>query len=88
MLVILLAPGGRMITIAIDAKAPVAALLYVAASTVFGSRRVRFFSANFSAEILNDLGRYVETGAIRPVVDNVYLRRPALRSQQSKCLLP
>jgi NADPH:quinone reductase-like Zn-dependent oxidoreductase len=68
----LLAPKGRMITIAIDPKAPVAALLYLAADAVFGGRRVRFFSAKVSAEILNDLTSYVETGAIRPVVDTVY----------------
>lgn len=67
-----LATGGRMITVAIDAKAPVPALLYLAASTVFGGRRVRFFSADFSAGILSDLTTYVEAGAIRPVIDTVY----------------
>ena len=68
----LLAPGGCMIAVAIDGKAPVSALLYVAASIVFGKRRVRFFSAVFSPRILSDLATYVEAGAIRPIIDTVY----------------
>ena len=61
-----------MIAVAIDGKAPVSALLYVAASIVFGKRRVRFFSAVFSPRILSDLATYVEAGAIRPIIDTVY----------------
>jgi len=67
-----LVPGGRMIAVAIDAKAPVSAILYIAASTVFGGQRVRFFSAVFSSSILSDLATYVEAGAIRPIIDTVY----------------
>jgi len=69
----LLAPGGRMVTVAIDSHAPVSALLYIAASTVFGSRRVRFFGAKASARILNDLSLLVEKCALRPVVNQVHL---------------
>ena len=68
----LLTPKGRMITIAIDSKAPISALMFIAASTVFGGQRVRFFGAKFSAEILNDLTSSVEAGALRPVVDTIY----------------
>jgi len=39
---------------------------------VFGRRRVRFFRAEFSARILNNLTRFVEAGEIRPVIDTVY----------------
>jgi NADPH:quinone reductase-like Zn-dependent oxidoreductase len=35
-------------------------------------KRVRFFGAKFSAEILNDLTSSVEAGALRPVVDTIY----------------
>jgi len=68
----LLASKGRMITIAIDSKAPISALMFIAVSTIFGGKRVRFFGAKFSAEILNDLTSSVEAGALRPVVDTIY----------------
>ncbi|MFB4274189.1 NAD(P)-dependent alcohol dehydrogenase [Nonomuraea sp. MTCD27] len=68
----LLTPGGRMVAIAFDLKRAAASLSYVAASAVFGRRRVRFFSGNPTHRLLADLARYVETGAIRPVVDTVF----------------
>ncbi|MFC4014966.1 NAD(P)-dependent alcohol dehydrogenase [Nonomuraea purpurea] len=68
----LLRPGGRMVTIAFDLDRVVASLSYVAASAVFGSRRVRLFSGNPTHRLIADLTRYVESGAIRPVVDTVF----------------
>ncbi|MEU7990146.1 NAD(P)-dependent alcohol dehydrogenase [Streptosporangium canum] len=68
----LLPPSGRMVAIAFDINRVAASLLYVAASTVYGRRRVRFFSGRPTHRLLADLTRYVETGAIRPVVDTVF----------------
>lgn len=68
----LLAPKGRMVTIAIDPKRPVSALLYIFGSAVFGTRRVRFFSAQPKSKVLAELTNYVEKGAIRPIIDTVY----------------
>jgi NADPH:quinone reductase-like Zn-dependent oxidoreductase len=65
----LLAPGGRMVGIAFRSAADVG---YLLASTVFGSRRVRFFSGRPEADLFADLAALVESGAVRPVVDAVY----------------
>ncbi len=65
-----LAPGGRMVTIALDP--PLRALGTVLASTIFGSRRIRFFSGNPRRALLTDLAGYVRRGALRPVIDSVY----------------
>ncbi len=65
----LLAPGGRMVGISFASAASVG---YVLASTVFGSRRVRFFSGNPTHQLFAEMARYVESGAIRPVVDTVH----------------
>ncbi|MFJ2216953.1 NAD(P)-dependent alcohol dehydrogenase [Streptomyces sp. NPDC101062] len=68
----LLAPGGRMVSISFDADHPLASLSYILATTVFGSRRVRFFSGNPRHELFAELTRQVESGAVRPVVDTVF----------------
>ncbi|MEV8633157.1 NAD(P)-dependent alcohol dehydrogenase [Streptosporangium sp. NPDC051023] len=68
----LLRPGGRMVAIAFDLRHAAASLSYIAASAVFGSRRVRFFSGNPTHRLFADLTRYVDSGAIRPVVDTVF----------------
>ncbi|WP_405693097.1 NAD(P)-dependent alcohol dehydrogenase [Streptomyces sp. NBC_01185] len=68
----LLAPGGRMVSIAFDIDHITASLGYLLASTVHGRGRVRFFSGNPQHDLLAELTRYVETGAIRPVVDTVH----------------
>ncbi|WP_329231398.1 NAD(P)-dependent alcohol dehydrogenase [Streptomyces sp. NBC_01460] len=68
----LLAPGGRMVSIAFDIDHIAASLGYLLASTVHGRGRVRFFSGNPQHDLLAELTRYVETGAIRPVVDTVH----------------
>ena len=65
-----LAPGGRMVTIALDP--PLHALGTVLASTIRGSRRIRFFSGDPKRALLMDLARYVEDGALRAVIDSVY----------------
>jgi NADPH:quinone reductase-like Zn-dependent oxidoreductase len=65
----LLAPGGRMVGIAFRSAADVG---YILASTVFGSRRVRFFSGNPGSDLFADLTALVESGAVRPVVDAVH----------------
>ncbi|MFG6199874.1 NAD(P)-dependent alcohol dehydrogenase [Nonomuraea sp. JJY05] len=67
-----LTPSGRMVAIAFDIDRAAASLSYVAASAVHGRRRVRFFSGRPTHRLLADLTRYVETGAIRPVVDTVF----------------
>ncbi|MFB9630731.1 NAD(P)-dependent alcohol dehydrogenase [Nonomuraea helvata] len=68
----LLTPSGRMVAIAFDVNRIAASLSYIAASTLYGRRRVRFFSGRPTHRLLADLTRYVQTGAIRPVVDTVF----------------
>ncbi len=68
----LLTPGGRMIAICPDPKRPLSSFLYIFLSTIFGTRRVRFFSAKPKRKEMAQLTSYVENGAIRPIVDTVY----------------
>ncbi|MZD04385.1 zinc-binding dehydrogenase [Streptomyces sp. SID5785] len=68
----LLAPGGRMVTIAFDLSRPVASLGAIAASAVHGSSRIRFFSGNPLRADLDALARHVEAGELRPAVDTVF----------------
>ncbi|MER5664131.1 NAD(P)-dependent alcohol dehydrogenase [Streptomyces mirabilis] len=63
-----LAKGGRMVTVGLSAPA----LAAIAASSVYGARRVRTFSANPDATVLRALADHVTSGALRPVVNNVY----------------
>lgn len=65
----LLAPGGRMVAITVGSPADAA---YLLASTAFGSRRIRFFAGNPTNALFAELTGYVESGAIRPVVDTVH----------------
>lgn len=67
----LLSPRGRMVTIAFDTDHPVPSLAVIAASTVYGSKRMRYFGGNPRRPLFDDLTQYVEEGAIRPVVDTV-----------------
>jgi NADPH:quinone reductase-like Zn-dependent oxidoreductase len=67
----LLAPGGRMVSITFDTRRMAASIAYILASTVYGSRRVRFFSGNPTHRLFADLADLVESGALRPVVDTV-----------------
>ncbi|MFF5009844.1 NAD(P)-dependent alcohol dehydrogenase [Streptomyces phaeochromogenes] len=63
-----LTAGGRMVTVGLSASA----LAAIAASSVYGSRRVRTFSANPDTAVLRDLADHVTSGALRPVIDSVY----------------
>ena len=65
----LLAPTGRMVAITIRS---IGAALTIAASSALGRRRIRFFSGNPATAHFADLTRYVEDGAVRPVVDTVH----------------
>ncbi|WUE96076.1 zinc-binding dehydrogenase [Streptomyces sp. NBC_00490] len=44
----------------------------IAASSVYGARRIRTFSANPDTAVLRDLADHVTSGALRPVADSVY----------------
>ncbi|WP_411076340.1 NAD(P)-dependent alcohol dehydrogenase [Streptomyces sp. cmx-4-7] len=68
----LLAPGGRMVAVTIDINRPLAGLATILASTLHGSRRIRFFSGNPDTALLTELTRYAENGDIVPVVDTVH----------------
>ncbi len=68
----LLAPRGRMASIVPDPKHPLGSMLYTMVSRIYGGRRVRFFSDKPQTKLLTDLATYVESGAIRPIVDKVY----------------
>jgi NADPH:quinone reductase-like Zn-dependent oxidoreductase len=59
---------GRMVTIGLSGPA----LAAIAASAVYGARRIRTFSANPDAALLRDLADHVTSGALRPVVESVY----------------
>ncbi len=67
-----LAPGGRMAAIVPDPAHPLRSMAYFGVSRVFGTRRVRFFSAKPDTATLDDLARHVASGAVRPVIDGVY----------------
>lgn len=63
--------NGRMVTITFDIERVLASLSYVAASAVFGPRRIRAFSGDPGHELFAELTRLTESGAVRPVVDRV-----------------
>ena len=60
---------GRMVTLNFG-SAP--AMASIAASTVFGARRIRTFRGYPDRQLLTDIAQYVESGALRPVIDTVY----------------
>ncbi|WP_371673814.1 zinc-binding dehydrogenase [Streptomyces sp. NBC_00289] len=60
--------GGRMVTVGLSASA----LAAIAASSVYGARRIRTFSANPDSAVLRDLAEHVTSGALRPVIHSVY----------------
>jgi NADPH:quinone reductase-like Zn-dependent oxidoreductase len=63
--------NGRMVTITFDTERVLASLSYVAASAVFGPRRIRAFRGDPGHELFAELTRLTESGAVRPVVDRV-----------------
>lgn len=68
----LLAKGGRMVTIAFDIDHAVRSLGYVAANAFRRDRWLRGFSGNPTAPLFAELGRWVQSGAVRPRVDRVF----------------
>jgi NADPH:quinone reductase-like Zn-dependent oxidoreductase len=68
----LLAPGGRMVTIAFDLARPVRSLGYLALSARHGRGRVRAFSGNPKRADFDDLARHVTEGKLGPAVDEVF----------------
>ncbi|CAL9372759.1 Zinc-type alcohol dehydrogenase-like protein [Nocardiopsis dassonvillei] len=68
----LLAPGGRMVAVAFDPGRPFRSLGHILGSSVFGRRRVRFFSGDPRRDLLEEVARLVEAGHLRPVVDRVF----------------
>ncbi|CAM5611620.1 Dehydrogenase OS=Streptomyces antimycoticus OX=68175 GN=SSPO_092050 PE=4 SV=1 [Streptomyces antimycoticus] len=57
-----------MVTVGLSGSA----LAAIAASSVYGARRIRTFSANPETAVLRDMAGHVASGALRPVVDSVY----------------
>ena len=68
----LLGPGGRMVTITPDPGHLLRSAAFIAASTAYGSRRVRIFFGAPRRQLFADLTAYVESGAVRPVIDTVH----------------
>ena len=64
-----LARDGRMVTIAFSSGKAIAT---IAASSVFGAKRVRAFSSYPDRGLLDDLTGYIQSGAVWPIVDTVY----------------
>jgi NADPH:quinone reductase-like Zn-dependent oxidoreductase len=60
--------NGRMVTVGLSASA----LAAIGLSTIHGSRRIRTFSANPDTALLRDVAGYVDSGALRPVVSDVF----------------
>ncbi|MEF2976021.1 NAD(P)-dependent alcohol dehydrogenase [Subtercola sp. YIM 133946] len=65
----LLAPGGRMVTIAFGSPADV---LSIAASTIYGASRIRTFLGQPPLGMIDQLGSAVRSGAIGPQVGAVF----------------
>jgi NADPH:quinone reductase-like Zn-dependent oxidoreductase len=64
----LLSHRGRMFCLALSSRS----LPYILASTIFGPKRVQFFSAAPMRDTMTDLAAYVDAGSIRPVVHSIY----------------
>lgn len=65
----LLAPGGRMVSMNVHGPA---GFLYLAASAVHGSRRVRLVRMPATGKLLADLATLIDSGGVAPVIDRVY----------------
>ena len=63
-----LAPGGRMVTVNFGSAS---AMLSIGLSLVFGSRRIRTFSADPMRREFEAITPYIEAGALRPEVGEV-----------------
>lgn len=80
----LLAPGGRMVSIAFDENAPARSLLSIAASTVFGPRRIRVFRGKPTRVDFQRLTAQVEREELHPVLDRVF---PLARAAEAHAAL-
>lgn len=67
-----LLPGGRMVAIAFDLTRPFRSLAYIAASTVFGRSRVRFFRGKPTRPLFEQLVQLAESDEVRPVVHGTF----------------
>lgn len=65
----LLAPKGRMITLIFGGLGDA---VYILASTVFGTRRVRFVQKPATGELLASLTEFVENETVKPIIDSTY----------------
>lgn len=65
----LVAKNGRIVTIGFPSFS---SLSYILASTTFGSRRVRTFSASPKTDLLKELASYVDSGKVKPIIDSIY----------------
>lgn len=65
----LLAPGGRMVSIAFGHWR---SLAYVFATSALGSRRIQTFSGSPTTELLTDLTVQAENSTLKPVIDEIY----------------
>ena len=68
----LLTRDGRLLALALDTDHLVRTFAFLARGTIAPSRKVVSFSNDPAAGQLEALARYVEKGAIRPVVDEVF----------------
>src|SRR5690606_4653924 len=62
----LLAPGGRMVAIAFDENKVARSLVGIAASSVFGAKRIRFFSGKPSRPDFERLTAQAEARELQP----------------------
>lgn len=65
----LLAPGGRYLNLALGKPADLA---YLGASAAYGPRRIRVFQAPPDGATLSKLARWVDDGALRPVIAHTH----------------
>jgi NADPH:quinone reductase-like Zn-dependent oxidoreductase len=68
----LLGPGGRMVAVRFDTDHYVRSLAGIAASTVYGRGRIRFFRGSPDPGLLAELAQMADDGTLRPLVDEVY----------------
>ena len=76
----LLTRTGRMYCLSITG---LGAIAYILASSVFGSKRVQFFSAAPQASTMADLTRCAESGTLRPILNRVYPLADIVEAQRS-----
>ncbi|MEN0642326.1 NAD(P)-dependent alcohol dehydrogenase [Alkalicoccobacillus gibsonii] len=76
----LLAKNGRMVTIGFP---NLTSLAYIVSSSIYGSRRVRVFSANPKSKLLKELAYYVDLDEVIPVVDSIYSLSDSAKAHHS-----